>query len=83
MLKYFQQRVDRGLFSRKLRGFFEKVLAPAGLTRSLSMWAPRGNTEVDRGSEPAVDRLTWESGPSPPLCRGPKGYELTRSNLDR
>ena len=47
------------------------------------MWAPRGNAGVDRGGEPAVERLTWESGPSPPLCHGPKGYELTRSNLDR
>ena len=75
--------MDRGLISRKLRGFFAKVLVPAGLTGSLSTWAPRGNVGVDQGGELAVDRLTWESGPSPPLCRGPKGYELTRSNLDR
>ena len=77
MLKYFQQRVDRGLISRKLRGFFAKVLAPTGLPRSLSTWVPRGNVGMDRGGEPAVDRLTWDSGPSPPLCRGPNWYELT------
>ena len=76
MLKYFQQRVDRGLISRKLRGFFAKVLAPTGLTGSLSMWAPCGNAGVDRGDEPAVDQLTWENGPSPPLCHGQKAYEL-------
>ena len=75
--------MDGGLFLRKLRGFSAKVLAPVGLTGSLSTWAPRGNAGVDRGGEPAVDQLVWESGPSPPLCHGPKGYELTRSNLDR
>ena len=77
MSKHFQQRVDRGLFSNKLKGFFAKVLAPAGLIGSLSTWAPHGNAGVDRSGELAVDRLTWERGPSPPLCRGPKGYELT------
>ena len=71
------------LISRKLKGSFRKSVGVEGLIGPLSTWAPRGNVGVDRGGEPAVDRLTWESGPSTPLCHGLKGYELTRFNLDR